>query len=569
MPGPSELDMEIVARSFHVISDGTVFDDLVESWYRKLFADTDAAARPKAARAFEQHYEVLQDLLRRAAPPRRLDEIDRMINSIRRPAIIVTQNLRVLAANPSGCALFGTRPGSIADRERLGANVASAIARADSWQSAPSGPIALTIGETEATADQLIEIRPLNARDGNSAALIVSSISLQWHERVAQILEESFGMTEAETGVCRLLLEGCDIKEISRRRKTSAGTTRNQMQAVLGKTGAGSQVGLVRLLSMISNHVGSDTLTAHEGWSDPYGREKIFVREDGYDVAYSWIGARDGRPAMLLHAIGVGYLFPHAFEAMLKRRGIRLYVPHRPGCGSAPRRSSIPFVEDFSASIGALARRLKLSRVPVLAIHGSANVALHMAAGRDNPFSSILAVRGAFIDYERLSESMDMPRSYRLVHWASRHAPWLAEAITDLGYRQLQENGCEWFFSTSLADQPFDRATTLQADLAPLMRNACSLAFARDARSVLDEMSLRGLFTPDLVKRAGIPIRWLYGRESIAQFVRPGEENQALRLIEEVLRDNPSIELEWVENAGDFMPYQVPEFVAEELAAMP
>ncbi len=49
------------------------------------------------------------------------------------------------------------------------------------------------------------------------------------------------GLTSAEREVLALLLEGCSVKEISRRRATAYTTVRSQVAGLLGKAGCGSQ----------------------------------------------------------------------------------------------------------------------------------------------------------------------------------------------------------------------------------------------------------------------------------------------------------------------------------------
>ena len=566
--GNEALDMEIVARSFHVVSDGAVFDDLLDAWYRKLFAQTKKHERKAAAGALRHHYSVLSELLDRSDPPNRLDEIDRLITSIRRPAVIVSRDLRVVAANADGCHLFDVRPGSIVTAREIGHTVTEAITRSRSWRGSFTTSMALTMGDTEKTADQLIEIRPLKTRSGNSPTFLITSVALLWHERVSTILRDSFEMTSAEIDVCQLILEGHDVRRIAEERGTSRGTVRNQLQAILDKSRAGSQVQLVRLLSMISNHVSNEDGSTSEGWSDPYGREQRISRSDGSDVCFSWIGDVGGRPAIMLHGIGCGFLFPETFDATLKNARVKLYVPHRPGCGNARREKSLSFADDYERTIRGLLDHLKCGRVPVMAIHASANLALRMAAGPSNPFSSILAIRGAFIDYEEMASVVTPNRKFRLMRWATRNAPWLAEAILAVGYRQYLAYGAEWFYREALSNQTFDLQTSLRPDIAPLLRSASSLSLAQNGNSIIDEITLRDMFDAAHARNLDIPLKWLVGKENMRQFGGQIGVDWFAEASSQILALNDLIDLVWVDHAADLMPYQAPEFVAKHLAEL-
>lgn len=57
-----------------------------------------------------------------------------------------------------------------------------------------------------------------------------------------------YGLTQAETDVCRWIADGASIAEIAERRGTSPITAKNQVSAVLSKSCVGSRVELIRLI---------------------------------------------------------------------------------------------------------------------------------------------------------------------------------------------------------------------------------------------------------------------------------------------------------------------------------
>ncbi len=59
---------------------------------------------------------------------------------------------------------------------------------------------------------------------------------------------ELYGLTQAESDVCRWIANGASIAEIAERRGTSPTTAKNQVSAVLSKTGVGSRIELIRLI---------------------------------------------------------------------------------------------------------------------------------------------------------------------------------------------------------------------------------------------------------------------------------------------------------------------------------
>ena len=59
---------------------------------------------------------------------------------------------------------------------------------------------------------------------------------------------ELYGLSPAETDVCRLIADGVSVAEIAERRGTSPTTAKNQVSTVLSKTGVRSRTELIRLI---------------------------------------------------------------------------------------------------------------------------------------------------------------------------------------------------------------------------------------------------------------------------------------------------------------------------------
>ncbi|MGH0032040.1 MAG: helix-turn-helix transcriptional regulator [Myxococcota bacterium] len=63
-----------------------------------------------------------------------------------------------------------------------------------------------------------------------------------------QALGEVYGLTAAESGVVRGLVEGHSIEEVAARRKVKTETARGQLKQVFAKTGTTRQAELIRLV---------------------------------------------------------------------------------------------------------------------------------------------------------------------------------------------------------------------------------------------------------------------------------------------------------------------------------
>ena len=96
----------------------------------------------------------------------------------------------------------------------------------------------------------VLHLRTIEAERGTRQLLAISSECI-WPERLSELLADAFDLTAAEIGVLRAITAGDTVAQIAGRAGRSQGTVRTQIHALLAKTGARSQVELVRLTNLL------------------------------------------------------------------------------------------------------------------------------------------------------------------------------------------------------------------------------------------------------------------------------------------------------------------------------
>lgn len=565
--GSHALELQIVADSFHVVNDGSVFNRLMDNWDQRLSQVRFETREANGLGRLREHYQAVEGLLDRLGSPSSVHEVDAVIEQSEGPAMVLTPRLRVLLINDRGREEFGCEQGVLANLDWLEAparNALAAFARGGMEHSNHRYAVARMIGE--GAAPSLVECFPLRAPATNSWNLVVRKLQLVWRDEMDTMLAEGFDLTDAEIAVCRLLLDGCSIRDIARQRGTSEGTARNQLKTVFSKTEVSSQGNLIRLLAMLANSAPAKDRGSQMTWSDPFGRERVLHDSDGLRIAYTWMGAADGAPAMLLHGIANGFLYPPEFEAALQRCGIRLFVPHRPGCGHSDRAPNLDLSTQMERSVLALAQHLRIDRFPVLTVSSSTIPAIRLAASDANPFSAIIAT-GRFLPFTK-ARLERMNRKTRTLIWAACNAPWLARVFARMGYRQMQQQGPDWFIDQCFETLPFDRETAYRPEMLPLFRNACAFSFLQGPDSFFEDFAMRNLDANRSVADISIPLHWMLGDvdiyrgESGRDFLDTGDE------IADFLARNALSSFERVPAAGEMMIYQQGNRIAEELARL-
>jgi len=232
--------------------------------------------------------------------------------------------------------------------------------------------------------------------------------------KIAQIFEARYGapLTEAELRLLRGLVAGMSLKEISAADGVSYQTRRNQLKAVMEKSGATRQAELVATMTtllVLSATRNADDQQKAQGrirsFLDEFYPTKARVYSPHFGAYRSLLvldlGPTDGMPVLHMHSAFFP-VFPFPSEmALLDELNLRVITPMRPGFFGMPVAWETPveervegfttalagFLEDFDLadapvfchahgiiSAVSLCRRLG-NRVPRLVVHGGQHTA--------------------------------------------------------------------------------------------------------------------------------------------------------------------------------------------------
>lgn len=123
-----------------------------------------------------------------------------------------------------------------------------------------------------------INILPLGDNTACNTGQVRLAVFINDPERLRKApqgyLQQAYRFTRTEIQVANLLVNGCDVAEIARQRRTTLETARWQIKSLLHKTNTASQPELVRLLMLLSKEFSDspaipraalDTITPHLG----------------------------------------------------------------------------------------------------------------------------------------------------------------------------------------------------------------------------------------------------------------------------------------------------------------
>ncbi|MBL8555312.1 MAG: alpha/beta fold hydrolase [Phenylobacterium sp.] len=267
------------------------------------------------------------------------------------------------------------------------------------------------------------------ASDAEAAGALAGLVfpAVDENSRLWGVVRDSFGLTEAEVRVARLLRDGLSMQQIAERLDVSARTVRNQLQSVFAKLGVQRQSDLVRALTElagVNRAMDSPGLGAATAGAFADAPPVLSVTlADGRTLAYREYGASAGRPVLILHGTPGSSLLPSGADARARALGLRLIAPDRPGFGLSSPAPGYSF-PGVAADMVALADELGLERLAVGGAHSGAAFALHVAARLGARATLVMASSG------RAPGSPPRDRNpLARMRRRMEAQPWIAEAL--------------------------------------------------------------------------------------------------------------------------------------------
>ena len=345
----------IVDQLYDIALDPHSLEDFVDAW-------NDAGLDAQAARqtietidqfdtAYRAHLDRADAFLSRATDDDEQPDLAAILTPFNTlAAFIVDRNLQIVACNAGAQQAFGIEEGAPLSTLNLPQDATDVVHAGlrDVFRNTQSPDRLLKIELSGRPGPALFQVRKLeDLRKPDAEHALVVTTRYHWQAALGQTLEEVFGLTSAEQGVVRALVEGLDAKSISAERGTSEGTVRGQIKSILAKMNARTQSEVIRLVmslrevsqgaSQLEKPSDSSPVLASADWlhAEVWKPYKTLVLPDGRRLDYHDMGPVTGVPVLYSH-MGYGMVRWHA--PMLKlafAHGLRIICPIRAGYGQS------------------------------------------------------------------------------------------------------------------------------------------------------------------------------------------------------------------------------------------
>lgn len=505
--------------------------------------------------ALSKRLSVINDLMTRFEIEQSAeDQIQRMVSEVDAAAFVMSAKGGVVAANQQAEKWFGVLRGSQFNNDAIDSAAAAEVdAVRRSCRSTGNRQHAILRVATPTDGTALAEAFVLDLPDQDEGVLVVRVLELPWNEAVSQQLAEAFDLTSAEIEISRLLMSHCDTARVAEVRRASILTVRTQLRSIFAKTGTATQVDLVRLLALLCARAHQSRNAAPVYWQDPLRREQSFIDPDGRRIAYSWMGAENGVPAILVHAAAVGYILPPVAQDILAERGIQLYTISRPGFGNSDPARNLGPVEAGARAVEALQAHLGIGRCLGVGFSSAIIPLVRYASRATDRMPRLMGVGGCI----PLDEIDNQPVFQRTFFKLAKHAPWAATICARAAYHVIRFRGAEWYLRQAYAESPVDLAILNRTDMLPLLRSTADMQFAQGVEAAEDELKLLLASWHEELSDDGPHITMLHGKDD--RFYTADQ-------LESFAARYANMQTELVEDAADLIAFRHPVLVAHRIA---
>jgi pimeloyl-ACP methyl ester carboxylesterase/DNA-binding CsgD family transcriptional regulator len=304
--------------------------------------------------------------------------------------------------------------------------------------------------------DRVIHAHLRRLSDCRSSPVLVMTGEQAWPVEASVFLARVFRLTPAETEVLRHLATGGTVATVARVTARSKGTIRSQIHSVLEKTGAATQVELVRLVTLIIQTAAwpEDAGGKASPVSEPTHR---FLRlADGRRVELLTLGDPAGDPVVWLHTYYGLFRLPRQAELALAARGLRLVIPLRAGWGgSDPLPAGGSALGTAVGDLREVMAALGIVVAPIVAPGDDIRIALMLARAAPEAVSQIIGLGCGFpiLNDEQYRRLMPVARIARAcARYQPRVLPIMAKAFRTTMLRYGIDRYMRGMVSTSVAD---------------------------------------------------------------------------------------------------------------------
>ncbi len=553
-----ELDLDIVSASWRSLSEPEGFDQMVAAWDRKLEAVRQKPQLTLVDRILSRQLASIGEMLGGSLELRFEDPLAHAVATTPAPAMVLSPEGLVVTLGDGAADYF-----DVEQSQRAGEDWLREDSRGDfaavrkSAHGQCNSHYAIVRVRRKDGVEALAEVYTLQMEDDAPSYTVVRSLELDWYPEVSTGLAQAFGLTEAETEICRLVFRLGDLAIVAEARDVTLETVRTQMKRVFGKVEVSSKAELVRMLALLCARAERGRGTHLLQWSDPLRHETIIYRRDRRRLAYTWTGAEHGRPVLFIHGEIPYFVLHEDAREDLARRNIKLICLSNPGHGNSDPADHDDQLGDGCAAIEEFCDHLGLHGIPAVASSSGQVYLVRLARLRPELFTMLMALG---MTWNIAGRWHNLPLMQKTLSSLAKHAPDVFDLACRVCYRMVKQEGPDFYLLRAFGEAAVDRRTIADPEFQPLLRAGCRHLISQGHRAfVREELMVANNPLDPWLGELQTPMHWLIPADV--------EDTGAydLNLVKAL---NPLFSIEAVAGTGQLLAFQRSDLFVERLAEM-
>lgn len=455
-------------------------------------------------------------------------------------------------ADEAGMVVVIDRRGNFASQNAAAARVLKIPAGSSLSQIADTPEAARTFLATIAETNDPVPVTIAGPGDGTVLMLGVPNetkdrISLHevrrgFGDQTQRRFAECIGLSASEQRVYFRLMAGRTIAQIAVELDRKEGTVRQQVKAILEKSGVRSQSQLISLSYSLSLAVERNSISRRTGLSAQFGA--ALQSGIGGEAGYHRLGLAGGLPVLLFHGALFGIAAVPTVRSSAHALGLDIVAPERPGYGNTRLpEGSDPLSMAVDQALQTL-DKLDWRRVVLLAHDVGTLFATRFALTHPSRVAAIVAAP-ATPPMQNWSQTADMPTRHRVNAWAAQKLPVVMDKIVMLALARIARRGVDLIPQLVFSDCAFDQAVLAQPDHAVALEEAFSLVWRQRGAGFRRDMLLTNEDWRADLPRIDAPFIALHGDRSLTV---------SRRAVEAMAQAAPQGHFRLVEQAGHSLP---------------
>lgn len=209
-------------------------------------------------------------------------------------------------------------------------------------------------------------------------------------------------------------------------------------------------------------------------------------------------------PAIFLRGMAMGYLLPESAEKMLKRAGVKLLIPSRPGYGNSSLHEDLPVLEDNRVMLEEFLVGMGLKGCVGIGLSDGIIPLLAQQDKDPDTFSALISV--GFNGCLNRAAFRELPVPQATLLRLAKTAPRLLDLIARIGQRMIARYGVDWYLERAHASTPLDLQICRDPRTATLVRDACSHLVVQGTRTFVRDMQMFHAPVDSAIDELAIPM---------------------------------------------------------------